>query len=277
MDVKNDLGRFLRDLWDEVVSPIVDLLQTTVPPRSRIWWCPTAEFSLLPLHAAGPYRRGQQNLSHLYISSYTPTLTALIRARRNPLLTKSSISENHFLAVGQATGNGQSKLLSVGSELGIVAECMQGLVTLTRLEGSESTVSRVSEELRKNEWVHFARRHRGGDIDLRSRIAAFPCERSCGDRGDWDDGDDDRVRFADYDSIPADPAINTVKTRIPRNDRLLVLHHLSLAPSARRRDTHIVDTSWFYLFRLPHLLPPGLAHIEAGTTPLVYLPRRHVR
>jgi CHAT domain-containing protein len=141
---------------NEVVSPIVDLLQTTVPPRSRIWWCPTAEFSLLPLHAAGPYRRGKRNLSHLYISSYTPTLTALIRARRNLLLEMTSIHENRFLAIGQATGNGQSKLLSVGSELGIVAECIQGLAKLTRLEGSESSVSRVSEELKKNEWVHFA-------------------------------------------------------------------------------------------------------------------------
>jgi len=156
MDVKNDLGRFLRDLWDEVVSPIVDFLQTTISPCSRIWWCPTAEFSLLPLHAAGPYRPGQRNLSDLYISSYTPTLTALIRARRNISLAKSSISENRFLAVGQATANGQSKLHSVGSELDIVAERMQGLATFTRLEGSQSNISRVSEELGKNNWVHFA-------------------------------------------------------------------------------------------------------------------------
>lgn len=33
---------------------------------------------------------------------------------------------------------------------------MQGLATLTRLEGLESDVSTVSEELRQNEWVHFA-------------------------------------------------------------------------------------------------------------------------
>jgi hypothetical protein len=60
MDVGRGLAGFLRILWDEVVSPIADLLQTTVPPGSRIWWCPTAEFCLLPLHAANPYRNGQR-------------------------------------------------------------------------------------------------------------------------------------------------------------------------------------------------------------------------
>ena len=67
VDVTKELAFFLRTLWDQIVSPIVDFLQTIHPSQSRIWWCPTAEFSVLPLHAAGPYRRGQQNLPHLYI------------------------------------------------------------------------------------------------------------------------------------------------------------------------------------------------------------------
>ena len=81
-DVTRELASFLRKLWDQIVSPIVDCLQTTYPFQSRIWWCPTAGFFVLPLHAAGPHRKGQQNLPHLYILSYPPTLTALIRARR---------------------------------------------------------------------------------------------------------------------------------------------------------------------------------------------------
>ena len=81
-DITKELLVFLRQLWDEVVFPIVEILQEHHPHRSRIWWCPTAEFTLLPLHAAGSFRKGQPTLSDLYISSYTPTLTALIRARR---------------------------------------------------------------------------------------------------------------------------------------------------------------------------------------------------
>jgi hypothetical protein len=70
-DVAKEVAFFLRKLWGQVVSPIVDYLQTTHPSQSRIWWCPTAEFSVLPLHAAGPYRKGQQNL-HISTSRPTP-------------------------------------------------------------------------------------------------------------------------------------------------------------------------------------------------------------
>ena len=81
VDVTREFKGFLRKMWDQIVSPIVAFLQTAHPPGSRICWCPTAEFSALPLHAAGPQRKGARNLPSLYISSYTPTLAALIRAR----------------------------------------------------------------------------------------------------------------------------------------------------------------------------------------------------
>jgi hypothetical protein len=48
-DVTKELAFFLRKLWDQIVSPVVDCLQTTHPSQSHIWWCPTAEFSVLPL------------------------------------------------------------------------------------------------------------------------------------------------------------------------------------------------------------------------------------
>ncbi|KAH0825948.1 TPR-like protein, partial [Lanmaoa asiatica] len=155
MDMTRDLGILLRDIWDQVVSPIVDFLQTIHPSQSRIWWCPTAEFSLLPLHAAGPYRKGQQNLSDLYISSYTPTLTALIRARRHNS-SNSATRSKHFVGIGQANAIGQSELVSVGAELANIGHCVDGLATFTRVEGQESCISRVTEELGKNDWVHLA-------------------------------------------------------------------------------------------------------------------------
>ena len=80
-DVEKEFKIFLRELWDKLVFHVVNVLQITCLPQSRIWWCPTAEFSLLPLHAAAPYRPRQKGVSDLYISSYTTTLTALIRAR----------------------------------------------------------------------------------------------------------------------------------------------------------------------------------------------------
>ena len=154
-DMKIELARFLRKLWDQIVSPIVDCLQTTHPSQSRIWWCPTAEFSVLPLHAAGPYRMGQQNLPDLYVSSYTPTLTALIRARRRDP-SSSTTEQKSFIAIGQTKAPGLSELLSVGEELDNVRQSVEGLATFTRIDGEASCTSRVVEELGKNEWVHLA-------------------------------------------------------------------------------------------------------------------------
>ena len=154
-DVTKELACFLRKLWDQIVSPIVACLQAHHPSQSRIWWCPTAEFSVLPLHAAGPYRKGQQNLPHLYISSYTPTLTALIRARRcDP--SNSATEQKCFIAIGQAKAAGESELFSVGAELDNIRQCVNGLATFTRIGGEQSCAPRVVEELGKNEWVHFA-------------------------------------------------------------------------------------------------------------------------
>ena len=155
VDVTRELASFLRTLWDQIVSPIVHFLQTTHPSQSRIWWCPTGEFSVLPLHAAGPYRKGQQNLPHLYISSYTPTLTALIRDGRRDS-PNSATQRKRFIAVGQAKAAGESELLSVGAELRNIGQRVDGLATFTRIDGEESCISRVVEELGKNEWVHLA-------------------------------------------------------------------------------------------------------------------------
>ena len=154
-DVTKELACFLRKLWDQIVSPIVDCLQTTLPSQSRIWWCPTAEFSVLPLHAAGPYRKGQKNLPHLYVSSYTPTLTALIRARRHDPLN-STTEQKRFLTIGQAKAAGESELVSVGAELDTIDQRVDGLATFARIDGEESCISRVVEELGKNGWVHLA-------------------------------------------------------------------------------------------------------------------------
>ncbi|KAI9567906.1 TPR-like protein [Boletus coccyginus] len=155
IDVTRELAGFLRKLWDQIVSPIVNFLQTIHPPRSRIWWCPTAEFSILPLHAAGPFRKDQRNLPNIYISSYTQTLTALIRARRRDP-SSSATPQKRFVAIGQAKAVGETELVSVGAELDNIGQLVEGLGTFTRIDGEESCISRVVEELDKNNWVHLA-------------------------------------------------------------------------------------------------------------------------
>ncbi|KAG2106230.1 CHAT domain-containing protein, partial [Suillus discolor] len=100
----------LRKLWNDIVDPVVQALgELNVRPGSRIWWCPTAELTLLPINAAGPYEKRKDKFSDIYISSYTPTLATLIRARQQPsslsMLLPSSPSHS-FLEDGNATVDG---------------------------------------------------------------------------------------------------------------------------------------------------------------------------
>ena len=155
-DMTKEFLTFLRELWDVVVFPIVAILQEFCPRRSRIWWCPTAEFSLLPLHAAGSFRKGQPTLPDLYISSYTPTLTALIRARQKRPLDPS-IDQHRFLVVGQAQAPGQCELVSVNTELSSISQRIGSVAALTSIQDQDATIAKVVGELKKNEFVHLAR------------------------------------------------------------------------------------------------------------------------
>ncbi|KAG1729113.1 CHAT domain-containing protein [Suillus lakei] len=86
---RNDIIVLLRTVWDEIMLPIVNVLQHDLKLKyhSRIWLCPTAAFTSIPLHAAHPFRTKADRskelcLEDLYICSYTPTLSALVRSRR---------------------------------------------------------------------------------------------------------------------------------------------------------------------------------------------------
>jgi hypothetical protein len=138
----------LRSLWERVVGPIVTALRCipSLARGSRIWWCPTAEFVLLPLHAAGPYQEKRHNLSHYFISSYTPTLAALIRAREHHRTTQY-VDTPHFVAIGQARPNEGKELPRVTAELGDVAQRITPILPFTSVADSDATVERAADAI----------------------------------------------------------------------------------------------------------------------------------
>ncbi|KAJ8593325.1 hypothetical protein M405DRAFT_786125 [Rhizopogon salebrosus TDB-379] len=149
----NDLVSTLRKLWHRIVGPVVEALSKLISRGSRIWWCPTAEFALLPLHAAGPYAKNARNLSQLYISSYTPTLAALIRARQQ---TSRNASVQHFVAIGQARPAQGEVLGTVTDELAIVAQRVAPVLSFTSLAGGDATIQGAVDALGQNQWLHLA-------------------------------------------------------------------------------------------------------------------------
>ncbi|CAE7110715.1 unnamed protein product [Rhizoctonia solani] len=97
-----DISGALMMLWTDVVRPVLDFLALTADePGARlphITWCPTGATSFLPLHAAGDYSQPTGSRVFDYVvSSYTPTLTALLTSPPSTLSCNSQV-----LAIGQA-------------------------------------------------------------------------------------------------------------------------------------------------------------------------------
>ncbi|KAG1790422.1 CHAT domain-containing protein [Suillus plorans] len=159
---RTDLIVLLRIIWDQIMLPIVDVLEHVLKlqRRSRIWLCPTAAFTSIPLHAAHPFqtkpdRSGKEPcLEDLYICSYTPTLSALIRSRQ---MMKKRVPPS-FVAIGQGQpGAGKGKaLLAVDSELELVHKLVPATANRTTISGDVATRAGALSALQQNTWVHLA-------------------------------------------------------------------------------------------------------------------------
>ncbi|KAG8872027.1 hypothetical protein FRB97_008108 [Tulasnella sp. 331] len=150
------LGGLLKDIWRIIVEPIVSYLENTLdlPRGSRIWWMPTSLALLLPLHAAGSYGPGDKNLSDRFVSSYTSTLSSLIRSRSGYQPSQNTFGP-HILVVAQfeSGAEGEQHLYHVNRE---VASIRTLQVQLTVLEGDECTKDAVLAGMKEAAWAHFA-------------------------------------------------------------------------------------------------------------------------
>lgn len=143
----------LRGLWYSIVWEVVRRLELHVPKNSRIWWCPTGAFTSLPIHAAHPYRKGEYGLSDIYVSSYTPTLSALIRSRNKQNAQQGVPS---FVSIGQSDAVGHNPLLSVRQELDLVRQLLSKSVQLTELSDEAATREAALTALRTHAFAHLA-------------------------------------------------------------------------------------------------------------------------
>ncbi|KAG1853518.1 CHAT domain-containing protein [Suillus subluteus] len=158
---RNDLIVLLRIVWYEIMLPIINVLEHVLKlkRRSRIWLCPTAAFTSIPLHAAHPFKTNADGskepcLEDLYICSYTPTLSALVRSRQ---LMKKRVTPS-FVTIGQGqpvAGEGKA-LLAVDSELELVHKLVPVTVNRTTISGDAATRAGALEALQDNTWVHLA-------------------------------------------------------------------------------------------------------------------------
>ncbi|CAE6450583.1 hypothetical protein ACGC1H_003968 [Rhizoctonia solani] len=154
-DEQPEFGSVLAVLWNDVVKPILDALGLTncIPPGNlpHITWCPTGAMSFLPLHAAGYYDQPLSRVFDYVVSSYTPTLTALLES--TPYLLSP---DTRVLAVGQATTSGHSPLPGTAMELKHVKAHIHGKAKYSQLMDNQATITSVLDSMEQHDWVHLA-------------------------------------------------------------------------------------------------------------------------
>ncbi|MFC1437020.1 CHAT domain-containing protein [Streptacidiphilus sp. N1-10] len=131
--------------WENIVAPVLREIGTT----ERIWWCPTGYLATLPLHAATDPQTGRCTMDSV-VSSYTPTLRALLNARAAPQLPDGD-ADVLIVAVPDVVG---APKLIVQPEIDAITERLGDRCRI--LSGPDATHSRVCAELGPSRWVHFA-------------------------------------------------------------------------------------------------------------------------
>ncbi|MFE6871558.1 CHAT domain-containing protein [Kitasatospora sp. NPDC057692] len=153
------LDATMRWLWDVLAEPVLRALPRSAPPdgdgrQPRLWWCPTGPLTVLPLHAAGHHEApGGAVLDHV-VSSYTPTLQALLRPGADALAATDPGAEDRMLIVAVSESDGQVLPSAAGE-----AERLRALFPGSRstlLADGDATPERVLHELTRHRSVHFS-------------------------------------------------------------------------------------------------------------------------
>ncbi|KAF8752266.1 TPR-like protein [Rhizoctonia solani] len=151
------LETVLSDLWYSVVKPVLDHLgytsqvDRTIDDMPHVTWCPTGALSFLPLHAAGDYDISRSRVFDYVISSYTPTLAALLSPSVGTLGCDSRV-----LVIGQEATPGHQQLPGTAKEIEYVVGHVKQRAKCLELSGSQATAETVLDAMEQHDWVHLA-------------------------------------------------------------------------------------------------------------------------
>ncbi|QRV93549.1 CHAT domain protein [Ceratobasidium sp. AG-Ba] len=143
----------LKMLWDYIAKPVLewlDYLHIASTELPHITWCTTGPLSFLPLHAAGDYNKPGCSVFDYAVSSFTPTLSALLTP--HPPRTRSCPT---VLMVSQPQTPGFRPLPGITSEVNSVLRRV-GQLNLTLLDDNEATATNTLARLDSHDWLHLA-------------------------------------------------------------------------------------------------------------------------
>lgn len=129
--------------------------------RPRLHWFTTNAFAFLPIHAAGVYSgplQTQECCSDYVVSSYTPTISALLRARKSN--TKISSQGLRLLLTADAEGgrtHGLRPIWGVDSEVESIRNIARANGrNVTSQQTGHTSVEQVVQELPETHVLHLA-------------------------------------------------------------------------------------------------------------------------
>ena len=151
-------GDVLSWLWDVLAEPVLHELgisQEPLPgmPWPRIWWSPTGLLNAFPLHAAGRHDQPGSSVLDRAVSSYTPTIRALLRSRAHAAYAHDRAGRRlrRVLTVAMPETAGHAPLEWTAAEAESVASD-----STHRLIGPGATREAVLAALPDADVTHFA-------------------------------------------------------------------------------------------------------------------------
>jgi hypothetical protein len=147
-------------MWDTIAEPVLSELSLTVAPDGpaeswpRLWWCLTGPLAVLPVHTAGHHREADgRTVLDRVVSSYTPTLRALVEARRDHE-RRDDGTYDRLLLVDVPDLPGLAPIDSAAERAALLAAFPEDRCTV--LDSSLATPETVAAELFRHRWVHFS-------------------------------------------------------------------------------------------------------------------------
>ena len=120
----------------------------------RLWWCPTGPLTFLPLHAASlDIQKGGDETAKYVVSSYTPTVNALLQARSAKRQTS-----NRFLGVAMTHTPVLPPLPNAATELLEIRQLFEGKNDWSyhEYQNQDAKAEVILSEMAESSWVHLA-------------------------------------------------------------------------------------------------------------------------
>ncbi|KAK2731046.1 hypothetical protein FQN57_003707 [Myotisia sp. PD_48] len=170
---RDNLGspEVLEWLWDNIMNPILEPLGYTQSPSNdhwpHIWWISTGPLSKFPLHAAGyHHRKNFETMLDRVMSSYSPSVQAIIRGRSRPT-SQPTIAHALLIAMEHTPNN--ARLPFAAKEVDILRDLCKsmGLDPVLPKRRKQSIVSHLPQ----CRIFHFAGHGNTDDTDpLKSHL-----------------------------------------------------------------------------------------------------------